>query len=102
MIRTQQSPQHPNCNFKQIHISINFKFQMLLNPLSSFIEFILQIHDVKSIQGIDNCQSKGEPIVVSFGNRFEIVVSPRELFVTFPGVFECFNCSTLSLICRSL
>lgn len=75
---------------------------MLLHPLPGFIEFVLQIHNIERIQGIDNCQSQPEPVVISFGNWFKIVMTPREFFVPFPGMFERFNCGTLSLIWRTL
>lgn len=75
---------------------------MLIDPITSFIELILQIHDVKCVQCIDNCQAKAKPIVISFGNWLEIVVTPCEFFVPFPCMFECFDGSTLSLVCGSL
>lgn len=61
----------------------------------------MQTHNVHGVQTVYDGQSDAEPVMVTPGDRFEMIVTPGSALVALPSVAECIYHSFLTTVFRT-
>src|ERR1035437_151413 len=86
----QQAAEHPDGDLKVLDVDILIEGQVVVNEFPGFCRFVVQPHQDHRVEGIYGCHVKRNavPVAIGLAQRPELIMAPRVLFVTVPGMQE--------------
>jgi len=99
LVGTEQSSELANSGLKERNFAVNVgKVEVSVNPISTFLKLISHVHNVKSVQSVDDGYTHSQPVRVGLGNRLKFITTPSKAFVGIPsvshGIFDGISASS--------
>src|ERR1035437_6512633 len=86
----QKAAEHPDGDLKVLDEDILIEGQVVVDEYPGFCRFVVQPHQDHRVEGIHGCHVKRNavPVAIAFAQWPELIMAPRVLFVTVPGMQE--------------